>query len=419
MNLENLSFSVHTTNLLFRKGLKTAEDLVPVLSSPEKREELRNYLGERGYQEIMDEMPVEDDITDWDITDLPDLPDLPEQGVSVLPADYTKALKLNQHIKAHAQIAQESLYEVCKGLKEMRDGKLYKELDYQNFEEYCEKEVGLTRQHVYRYLSIAENLSEDFVTSMLQIGTTKLSLLAMLEPEQREEIIQTVDVESVTVKELKSEISTLKQNNQQLKDKQKQAESRISELESENQDKQDKIISLERQNEELENQPRDTVFENDPETLEEIERLKAQNESLTEQNTELELKIWDYENQEQAVSDAEEKRFAEFTSNMNQQLVEERQRLKKESQEEIQRANLQRDNAFLEVEKLKKQLAEQKEDSPEMKRFKVRIATLCDSIEQLVKFLCEHADSAFIDKSETVIKGAETSLSEIRKQVQA
>lgn len=108
-----------------------------------------------------------------------------------------------------------------------------------------------------------------------------------------------------------------------------------------------------------------------------------------------------------------------MTSGFNQQLVEERQRLKKESQEEISRANLQRDNAFLEVEKLKEQLAEQKEDSPEMKRFKVRIATLCDSIEQLLNFLCEHADSAFIDKSETVIKGAETSLSEIRKQVQS
>lgn len=206
---------------------------------------------------------------------------------------------------------------------------------------------------------------------------------------------------------MKSEISTLK-------DKQKQAESRISELESENQDKQDKIISLERQNEELENQPRDTVFENDPETLEEIERLKAE-------KTELELKIWDLESsQGTMISQKEsENRIAEVTSGFNQQLVEERQRLKKESQEEISRANLQRDNAFLEVEKLKKQLAEQKEDAPEMKQFKVRIATLCDSIEQLVKFLCENPDTAFLDKSETVVKSAESSLSEIRKQVQA
>ena len=308
---------------------------------------------------------------------------------TILSADYGRAVRLNNHIKAHAQIAQESLYEVCKSLKEMRDNKLYKELNYQNFEEYCEKEVEIKWRQAYNYISIAENFSQDSLQSIAKIGTTKLSLLAKLDEPQREEIQQKLNISEASVKELKAEISTLKQNKQQ----------------------------LESQIQELENRPVE-VMQSTAE-LEEIERLKAEKEALEEQRTALELKIWDYENQEQSVSDAEEKRFAEFASNMNQQLVEERQRLKKESQEEIQRANLQRDNAFLEVEKLKKQLAEQKEDSPEMKRFKVRIATLCDSIEQLVKFLCEHADSAFIDKSETVIKGAETSLSEIRKQVQA
>lgn len=327
--------------------------------------------------------------------------------ITVMTVEESQAVQADDLVNNGLKLAQMGIAQMCAGVRMMHDGKLYKHFGFQNFEDYC-KSKGFTRQQGNRFIKVAEMLEQENVTTLLhfeKLGTAKLFQLAMLEPEQREEIIQTVDVESVTVKELKSEISTLK-------DKQKQAESRISELESENQDKQDKIISLERQNEELENQPRDTVFENDPETLEEIERLKAE-------KTELELKIWDYENQEQAVSDAEEKRFAEFTSNMNQQLVEERQRIHEEAQEEIQRANLQRDNAFLEVEKLKKQLAEQKEDAPEMKQFKVRLATLCDSIEQLVKFLCEHADSAFLDKSETVIKSAESSLSEIRKQVQA
>jgi len=308
--------------------------------------------------------------TDWDDTEFEELPE-----TEIMSADYTKAVKLNQHIKAHAQIAQESLYEVCKGLKEMRDNKLYKELDYQNFEEYCEQEVGITYRQAKKYVAIASGFSADEGSRLPSIGTEKLYLLAKLDEPQREEIQQKLNISEASVKELKSEISTLKQNKQQ----------------------------LESQIQELENRPVE-VMQSTAE-LEEIQRL--------------ENRIAELENQEQAVSDAEEKRFAEFASNMNQQLVEERQRLKKESQEEIQRANLQRDNAFLEVEKLKKQLAEQKEDSPEMKRFKVRIATLCDSIEQLVKFLCENPDSAFLDKSETVIKGAETSLSEIRKQVQA
>lgn len=353
----------------------------------------------------------------------------------VMSSEYVEAKKLTENIMSNIQLARDAVWEIGKSLIAMRDGKLYKELGYSNFEEYVTNEIGFSRKQGYQYISIVENLPEEFCNPGVtkQISISNLYVLSRLSESDRETIMQENDVSDISKRNLEKKVSELEK-------RQKLSESRIAELEFEKkasaqaldeitadknqiasalQDKQDEVIRLERQVQELENQPRDTVFENDPETLEEIERLKAEKEALEEQRTELELKIWDYENQEQAVSDAEEKRFAEFASNMNQQLVEERQRLKKESQEEISRANLQRDNAYLEVEKLKKQLAEQKEDSPEMKRFKVRIATLCDSIEQLVKFLCENPDTAFLDKSETVIKSAESSLSEIRKQVQA
>lgn len=51
----------------------------------------------------------------------------------VLSEDYNKAVSLTRRICANAQAAQDSLFEVCKGLKEMHDSKLYKELGYQNF----------------------------------------------------------------------------------------------------------------------------------------------------------------------------------------------------------------------------------------------------------------------------------------------
>lgn len=127
----------------------------------------------------------------------------------IVSEEYTKAFLLDRSIKANAQAMQQSLYEVCTGLKEMRDGKLYKELGYQNFEDYAENEVGFSRMHAYRYLKIAENLTEDFVTSMLQIGTTKLALLAKLDEPVREAVTETIDVESVTVKELKAQITAL------------------------------------------------------------------------------------------------------------------------------------------------------------------------------------------------------------------
>ena len=346
---------------------------------------------------------------------------------TVMTVEESQAVQADDLVNNGLKLAQMGIAQMCAGVKMMHDGKLYKHFGFQNFEDYC-KSKGFTRRHGERLIKIAEMLESENATSMShfeKLGTAKLFQLAMLEPEQREEVIQTVDVESVTVKELKSEINTLKQNNQQLEDKQKQAEFRIKELQSENSGLKERRDELQVQIQELENRPVEMM--QSTAEIAEIERLKQENsrleienEALEEQRDELEGKLFTMENdcQEGAVSDAEEKRFAEFTSAMNQQLVEETHRIHEEAQEEISRANLQRDNAYLEVEKLKKQLAEQKEDSPEMKRFKVRIATLCDSIEQLVKFLCEHTDSAFLDKSETVIKGAETSLDEIRKQVQ-
>jgi DNA anti-recombination protein RmuC len=111
---------------------------------------------------------------------------------------------------------QESLYEVCKGLKEMRDGELYKELGYQNFEDYTQSELGIKRRQAYNYIAVAEKLSVDFVQSTAQIGTEKLALLAKLDEPTREVLTEQVDVESVTVKELRSEISRITSENADL-----------------------------------------------------------------------------------------------------------------------------------------------------------------------------------------------------------
>lgn len=127
----------------------------------------------------------------------------------IVSEEYTKAFLLDRSIKANAQAMQQSLYEVCTGLKEMRDGKLYKELGYQNFEDYTENEVGIKRRQAYTYIQIASGLSSDFVQSTAQIGTEKLALLAKLDEPTREAVTETVDVESVTVKELKAQITAL------------------------------------------------------------------------------------------------------------------------------------------------------------------------------------------------------------------
>ena len=134
------------------------------------------------------------------------------EELAVNKNEFQEAYELNQRIIATAQMAQKSLYEMCVLLKQMRDSKQYKVLGYYNFEDYCEEEVGMNRRNAYRYIAVIENIKN--VTSMSQIGMTKLSLLASLSESQQEEIQQAVNVEDVSVRELKAEIARLKEEKQ-------------------------------------------------------------------------------------------------------------------------------------------------------------------------------------------------------------
>lgn len=214
-----------------------------------------------------------------------------ENETMVLSSDYSKAFKLNQHIKFHAEMAQISLYEMCKGLKEMRDGKLYKELGYQNFEEYCEKEVGLKRRQAYNFLSIVDGLSENFVQSIAQIGTTKLALLAKLDEPQRDEIVQNTDLESVTVKELKQKIKSLEDSLAWQRDRTSELDKAKSKLFTENTRNENNLKKersknelLTKQIQELENRPVEVAVEKD---TKEIEHLTTQIQKLQNQNDKL------------------------------------------------------------------------------------------------------------------------------------
>ena len=216
----------------------------------------------------------------------PDLPQPQKPPVIVETAEYTKAVTLHRRICANAQAAQESLYEMCRALKEMRDGRLYKELGYSSFEDYTEKEVGISRFMAYKYAAIADMKN---VESIQQIGVTKLALLAKLDEQERTEIARNTDLESTSVRELKAKITELEKEkgkliddikragdekagykerqdklltrNKQLVSELERTENERDKLESDLDETKETVQSLEKQLEELENKPVD-VYEN-------------------------------------------------------------------------------------------------------------------------------------------------------------
>ena len=196
----------------------------------------------------------------------PEMKTPPADSNAPVTSKYTEAYNLNVRICVNAQMAQQNLYEVCKGLKEMRDGKLYKELGYQNFEEYTENEVGFGRRQAYRMIDIASKLPTDFVTSMSQIGMTKLSLLTKLDEPQREEIQHNTDLESVSVRELKEQIK-------KLETARTETETELTESKRRNKNLVQKNIELVEQVKELENRPVEVAVQQD---TSEIDRLKEE-----------------------------------------------------------------------------------------------------------------------------------------------
>lgn len=295
-----------------------------------------------------------------------------EPGMKVPPADsstavtskYTEAFNLNARIRISAQMAQQNLYEVCNGLKEMRDGKLYKELGYQNFEDYAETEIGISRHMAYKYIAVTEMKN---VESIQQIGVTKLALLAKLDEPQREEIQQSTDLESVSVRELKKQIDELKIKADKadiLSHRLDDMNENCRRIAGQRDTAQNRITDLEAQIQELEARPVEVAVQTDSD---EVEKLKSI------------LKQTDLD-------------WAQKYNEMEDENIR------------LRRADSQKHAA--EIESIKKEYEEKlaavpkAEAIPDTKEvFKAYLSNAVDSANRLLSFLEQHKDELFIAKS--------------------
>ncbi len=202
-----------------------------------------------------------------------------EPAMRIPPADadkpvtdeYIKAVNLDRQIIKAAHFAQQDLYEMGMGLKEMRDSKLYKELGYSDFGDYCERKVGMSRRSVYRLISISEKLPEDFVTTLsqnAQVSTSKLYLLTRLSEEERAELTENTDLESATVRQLEQQVKTLRAEKDKAVAEKSAAEAQtaakddtITALEKTKQQLDERICKLQSEIKGLENRPIETAVE--------------------------------------------------------------------------------------------------------------------------------------------------------------
>lgn len=184
--------------------------------------------------------------------------------VTVLSDKKKQAIELNEQIIFKAQLAQKNLYDMCVMLKQMRDDKLYKELGYENFDDYCENEIGFSRRNARNYIAIIEKTNLDG-KSISRIGMTKLSLLASLSDVQQEEIQQTVNLEETSVRELKAEIEKLKDDNNKIRSAKISMESDLLSVKSNNRSLRHQLDDAEKKIADLESRPVEVAIQEDEE----------------------------------------------------------------------------------------------------------------------------------------------------------
>lgn len=148
---------------------------------------------------------------------------------------------------------------MCTGFKEMRDSKLYKELGYSDFGDYCEQETGMKRRQVYNYISIAEKLPSEFVQRVAQIPMRDLLFLTTVSEQERAEVVDNNDLENTSVRELERQIK-------QLRAERDKASAEKSAAEAESAAREDAVKALEKAKRELEN--RITELQSDIKELE-------------------------------------------------------------------------------------------------------------------------------------------------------
>lgn len=123
-------------------------------------------------------------------------------NIPSMTVEQQEAAAMHFEIVQAAKTAVNSLLDLGRKLKRMRDSGRYKDLGFASFTEYTEAAVGIRQRQAYNYIQVVESLPARLIEENAAAGVTKLALLAKLNPEDREDLTGDT-LANITVAELK------------------------------------------------------------------------------------------------------------------------------------------------------------------------------------------------------------------------
>ena len=113
---------------------------------------------------------------------------------------------LHERICYNARKSAEHWVEMASAIREMRDSKRYKAAGFEDFADYTVNALGIKERQAYNYISVIEKLPEEFIRAHATIGVTKLALLTSVNEEEREEILEKIDLDTAKTSEINAAV---------------------------------------------------------------------------------------------------------------------------------------------------------------------------------------------------------------------
>lgn len=282
-----------------------------------------------------------------------------------------EAIRIDNEIQLWASQLNTAVFQIGKNLSIMKEKKLFEQLGYETFDDYCWEKYQLKHSQSSKYIAVYNKLGEQYLQDHSSAGIQNLYMISQLSDEDRENL--EVNPEDATVNELKAEIERIKQEREgiqmqlfELQEKEKTAEEKlqeeiekkVSELAEERAAEETALAK--KRIEELSEKIKEieTNYEKEKKTYDEQARkssiLTTDNEALREQAEQLRKTIKELESKAQDVTVAEpteEELNARADAIANEKIEE----IKKQSEAERQIAD---DQIKALEEKLKEKEAE-------------------------------------------------------------
>ena len=309
-------------------------------------------------------------------------------NIETITPETKSALDVHNNIITAEQTAASAIMSLCENLKKMRDTELYKSLGFEKFEDYTEQACNIKQRQAYNYIRTYEKLGERFLQSNAQLGITKLQLLTEVCAIDREEFVQSNDLEQMSVSEIKKLIKENQEKGEQLS----LLSEKVAKSEECSDEKEKQIAELQAEIQELRSRPIEVAVQ-EP-SAEVIEKAVLEKTKLIEA---------EFEKKAQSIE-------AEFYEREQKFRSEAENKIKKAKENAVKKAEKDFQKAVLEAKNTAKAEIEQK--------FKTEIETAKAEKEEALKKAKEIALK--LDKNaNSDLVTASIYFSEVQKQLDA